>query len=314
MEFDIVSIGECMVEFYSDRSFQDTELFFKSYGGDTLNVLAAATRLGSRTGCITRIGEDHFAPFLLQNMLRERINLSMVKVIPQRKNGIYFISEFEGDGLDLAYYRDNSAAATISVDDLETEYISAARYLYVSGIGQAISNSSRGAVLEACRLVKVNKTGMVSYSPHYNANLWSEEEARKAFQEVLPYIDILFFEHPYDAMIITGVTSPDELIKDLWQQGIRVIALYSPQKECIVGERHSGMIGAVGAYSPEQVVGSFGSKEAFIGAFLHGLSRGFDVFEAARLGNITAGLKMAGRGSIASLPVSEDVYKIFGAA
>ncbi|MCL6472620.1 MAG: sugar kinase [Firmicutes bacterium] len=313
-EFDIVSIGECMVEFYSDKSFVEADLFHKSYGGDTLNTLVAASRLGSRTGYLTRVGEDDFAPFLLQGWLNERIDLSLVKIIPGLKNGVYFVSAFEGGGYDYAYYSQGSAASTLSVDDIDTEYLAAARYLFITGISQGISNSCRDAVFEACRLVKENKTGDVSYAPNFRAHLWSIEEAKKAFQEVLPFIDIIFLEHPFESGKIVGIEDPEELIRALWQQGIRVVALNLGRDGHIIGERHSGVIGKVEALKVDKVVDKTGAADAFCGAFLHGLARGFDIFLAAQLGSIMAGLKMTGRGSIASMPGHDDVYRVFEAA
>ncbi|HZD60677.1 MAG TPA: sugar kinase [Anaerolineae bacterium] len=313
-EFDIISIGECMVELYSDRPLADSEKFNKSYGGDTISVLVAASRLGSRTGYITRVGEDPFAPYLLQSWLDEIIDISLVRITPGRKNGIYFISAFEGGGSELSYYREGSAAATLSVDDLETEYLSAAKYLHISGVSQAVSDSCRRTVYEASRLVKENKTGLVSYSPHLKFGLWSVDEAKIAFHEVLPYIDILFIEYPSESRDLNGDTSPEALIRALWQQGIRIAVLKLEDRSCIAGERHSGVIGEVEAFSAGKVVDETGASDIFTGAFLHGLARGFDIFQAARLGNIMAGLKLTGRGSIASMPSHDDVYRVFEAA
>lgn len=314
-EFDIISVGECLVEFYCDENFLDAQIFHKSLGGDTLNVLVAASRLGSRTGYITRIGEDHFAPYLLQRLLNERIDLSMIKVTPGYKNGIYFVSVFDGGGQDYISYREGSAASILSADDLEASYLSAASYLYVSGVTQAISGSSRNAVYEACRLIDENKTGFVSYDPYFRSELWPDEEtAKAAFQEILPYTDVLFLKHPFESEQLTGISDTEQLIEALWRQGVRVVALKLGGRGCIVGERQSGDIGSVEAIKIDKVIDRNGAGDAFCGAFLHGLTRGFDIFQSARIANITAGLKMAGRGTITSLPSGRDVYRIFEAA
>lgn len=313
-EFDIVSIGECLVELYSEKSFADTEIFRKDYGGDTITVLVAASRLGSRTGYITRVGEDHFAPFLLQGWLNERIDLSLVKVIPGLKNGVCFDSAFSGGGHNTAYYREGSAASTLSVDDIKTEYVAAGKCLHVSGVSQALSMSSRDMVYEACRLVKENKTGEVSYDPHYRSGLWPVQEAKVAFQEILPFVDILFLKHPFESEELIGIEDPDALIKALWQQGVRVVALKTGKQGCIVGERHSRVIGRVEAFNAGGVVDRTGSGDVFCGAFLHGITRGYDIFQAAWLGNIMAALKMRRHGTIAALPKHNDVYQVFEAA
>ncbi len=312
-EFDIVSIGECMVEFYSDKPFMDAEMFYKSYGGDTINLLVAASRLGSRTGYITKVGEDNFAPYFLQGWLNERIDLSLVKVIPGLKNGVYFAAAYDDEGYESAFYRKGSAATTLSVDDINTEYIAAARYFHASGISQAISKSCRSAVYEACRLVAENKTGEVSYNPHYRPDMWSAKEAQSAFQELLPFIDILFLKHPFEPENLFGIADPEKVIRALWQQGVRIVALKVGKKGCIIGEKHSGLIGGVDALKVSKVVDRTGAGDTFAGAFLHGLARKMDVFQAAWLGNIMAGLKTTGHGAIASMPHHDNVYQIFEA-
>jgi len=316
IEFDIISIGESLVEFFSDRPFVDAESFSKSYGGDAINVLVAASRLGSKTGYITRVGEDHFTPFLLQSWINERIDLSLVKVIEGRKNGVYFASSFAGGGRNLAYYREGSAASTISTDDINTEYLATGRFIHVSGVGQAISESCREAIFEIARLVKENKTGEVSYDPHLRSGVFSNQQAKKAFHEVLPYIDILFLEHPFESEILTGISDPDELIKALWQQGVKIVVLKQNEFGYFAGERHSKVIDTVGFFKgkDKEVINGISIGDAFAGAFLHGLARGFDVFQASKLGNITAGLKAEGLGSVASLPFYDDVYRAFEAA
>jgi len=318
IEFDIISIGECLVEFFSDRPFVDAESFSKSYGGDAINVLVSASRLGSKTGYITRVGEDHFTPFLLQSWINEKIDLSLVKVIEDRKNGVYFASSFEGGGHNLAYYREESAATTISTDDIKTEYLATGRFFHVSGVGQAISESCREAVFEVSRLVKENRTGEVSYDPHLRSGIFSDRQAEKAFHEVLPYVDILFLEHPFESEVLTGIRDPEELIRALWLQGVRIVVLKQNELGYFAGERHSKIVDAVEPAKDEgsvkEPISGIGVGDAFAGAFLHGLARGYDIFQAIKLGNITAGLKSAGLGAVSSLPSHDDVYRTFEAA
>ncbi len=57
---EIVSIGECMIELFSDQPLDEAETFQRSLAGDSLNILVAAARLGSTTGYITRVGRDPF--------------------------------------------------------------------------------------------------------------------------------------------------------------------------------------------------------------------------------------------------------------
>ena len=57
---DMVTIGECMIELFSDKPIESAVTFERSLAGDTFNILVAAGRLGTTTGHITRLGDDPF--------------------------------------------------------------------------------------------------------------------------------------------------------------------------------------------------------------------------------------------------------------
>src|SRR3972149_3705804 len=120
---DLVSLGECMVEFSGQGTLAESTRFAKSYGGDALNCLVAAARLGSRTGFITRVGADPFKDYLLGEWGREGIDLSQVKVI-DGYNGIYFISLQQLGQREFFYYRQGSAASRLTPTDVKEDFIS----------------------------------------------------------------------------------------------------------------------------------------------------------------------------------------------
>ena len=63
----------------------------------------------------------------------------------------------------------------------------------------------------------------------------------------------------------------------------------------------------VPALTVPHAVDTTGAGDAFNGAFLHGLVENMPPLEAARLGVVMAGLKVQGRGAIASLPEKSEV-------
>ena len=134
---DIISLGECMVELHSEEPIARAGSFHKAYGGDALNTLVAAARLGAGTGFVTRVGDDPFAPFLLEAWRAEGIDVSHARLV-EGFNGLYFISLLPGGEREFTYYRHGSAASTMTPADLDPAYIGGARVLHVSGISQAI--------------------------------------------------------------------------------------------------------------------------------------------------------------------------------
>ena len=50
---DMLSIGESMIELFSEEPMDRAETFTRSVAGDSLNIIVAASRLGTSTAYIT---------------------------------------------------------------------------------------------------------------------------------------------------------------------------------------------------------------------------------------------------------------------
>ncbi len=295
---DLISLGECMVEFHCDGSISGAQQFYKAYGGDTLNTAVAAARLGSRTGFISKFGDDPFAPYLRGEITREGVDLTACPTV-QGFNGLYLISIGERGEREFTYYRAGSAASTLKPEDLDPDYIRNARLLHASGISQAISRSCREAVFRAFEIAR--EAGVrTSYDPNYRSKLWSREEAREAFEEILPLTDIFLPSCPEESLQLMQTADP--LAIDSWvrERGVRIVVIKEGEAGCVVVEE--GVAQRVNAPRDIKPVDTSGAGDAFNGGLLHGFLNGLKPLEAAQLGVTTAALKIRGRGAVRSLP------------
>jgi 2-dehydro-3-deoxygluconokinase len=302
---DIISLGESMVELFSEEPIARARSFQKALGGDTQNMLVAAARLGASTGFITRVGDDPFAPFLLDTWRAEGIDVSHAKLV-EGFNAIYFISLLPGGEREFTYYRRGSAASTMTPTDLDPRYIGGARVLHVSGISQAISSSCRETVLAAVRVAR-ERGVLVSYDPNLRRKLWAAlDEARSAIQEVLPFTDVVLPSAPEEMTDLLDVHTAEEGIERLWAEGVGTVAVKLGERGCLLGQ--DGHLIAIPPFVPETVVDSTGAGDAFDGAFLHGLTSGLSPEAAARLAVVCAGLSLRSRGAIGGLPYRQEAY------
>lgn len=308
---DVISIGECMIELFAEEPLAEAPTFTKAFAGDAFNNIAAAQRMGSSTGFITRVGDDPFAPYLLRGWQGLGIDTSHCRVVPGF-NGIYFISLLSGGEREFTYYRKGSAPSTMEPDDLDEEYIASARILLVTGITQAISASARATALRAAQLARAHGVE-VAFDPNLRLKLWSLEEARQALAEILPYVTIALPGGPEESQTLLDLAQPQSIIEYFWQAGVETVALKWGMMGSWIGERQSGTIQLVPPLPGIAARDTTGAGDAFNGAFLHGLCRGMSPLDAARLGMISAALKVRGRGAVASLPSREEVYAIFEA-
>ena len=300
---DILSLGECMVEFFAKEPLADAERLQKAFAGDALNLLAAASRLGSSCGFISRVGNDPFRPFLLNGWDSLGIDTSHVKRVDGR-NGIYFISIYGHGEREFTYYRAGSAPSTMTPADLDPDYIAQAKVLHISGIAQAISESARATALAAARLAQ--EAGVrVSFDPNLRPALWPVAAARAAAEELLPYVDIALPSGPEESEQLFGISSAEDTAALMHRYGVETVAV--KQGEAGVLLSTAGNAQTIPAYTVPKVIDTTGAGDAFDGAFLHGFVQGMSPVAAAKLGVVMAGLKVRGRGAIASLPRKDEV-------
>lgn len=305
---DIIAIGESLIELSTSESLTTAKSLDKFYGGDTLTSLITALRLGSKVGFISCVGMDCFYDYFMSIWENEGLDTSQVKPI-KGANGLYMVSKLpDCSAKEFAYYRKKTAAANLSIDDISIDYIANASLLYSTGMTQSLSLSAREAVQKAFNIARENNV-LTAYAPNFSPLIWSEDEAREAFEEISELIDIVFINASSDAPIIMECISIDNEIKYLWDKGISTVIIKSIEEQgYYIG--YQGNISFVQYYN-DKIVDNTGAGDAFNGAVLHGIVSGMTPYKAVNLGSITAGLQMQNYGAIKSIPSKDDVYKIF---
>ncbi len=107
--FDIVAIGEAMLEF-NQTGEQGGRHYLQGYGGDTSNAVIAASRQGAKCAYASRLGDDDFGRMLLDLWLREHVDTAAVGIDPAAHTGAYFVRHDAG-GHSFNYLRAGSAAS-----------------------------------------------------------------------------------------------------------------------------------------------------------------------------------------------------------
>ncbi len=306
-DLDIISIGECMIEMFCEGPLATTDTYTRTFAGDTMNMLVAASRLGAKTGYVTHVGNDPFQEFLIEAWRSEGIDLRCATPL-DRPNGLYFISILPGGEREFTYYRAGSAASFLEPADIDPDYIGSAKVVYASGITQAISKSSRAAVLEAFRIAREHDV-VTAFDTNLRLGLWSLDDARAALDEIIPFVDILLPSAPEESAALFGTENAHEVIGRARERGVRMVAVKCGAEGAVLGVE--GEIHSVPAYIPENVSDTSGAGDVFNGGLLYGLTHGMSAVESARLGIVMAGLKVRGRGATYSIPSREEAFGVY---
>ena len=306
-KLDIITIGESLIELSTNSKMAIAGCLNKYYGGDALATAVSALRMGSRVGFITRIGDDPFKDYLLQSWQNEGLDVSQVKLSSEH-NGLYVIARPTINEKEIVYYRKKIAPSKLSLEDIDKEYIQNARILYATGITQSLSVSADEAVRYAFKVAK--ECGLTTaYDPNYYSAITTPDEARENFAKLSSDVDILFMNTNHDAVNILEVDSPENIIKRLWDNGIKTVVLKCKDKKGYY-TGYNGSITFTEFYTTE-FIDTTCCGDVFNGAFLHALTHGSNPFEATKFASIVAGMQAKGIGAIKSIPSKEEVYKIY---
>jgi len=300
---DIVCIGESLIELSADESLAYTNTLNKYFGGDTMATAVAASRLGAKVGYITVIGNDYLKDFLLDVCTCEGLDTSQIK-LTDGSNGLYFIARCQNGKKEFVYYRKKTAAISLCEDNISPDYIKNSKVIYSTGITQSLSISADEALKRAFKIAKENDL-KVAYDVNFSAEIWDIDEAKSAFEEIVPYVDILFVNLEHDIKPLYGSMSAELAIKTLWDKGVSIIVVRESNGTVSLG--YAGEIITKSQLNTDKVIDTTGSGDVFNGAFLYGIVNGYTPFEAMRLALIDTLYQVQGIGAIKSIPDKETV-------
>jgi 2-dehydro-3-deoxygluconokinase len=305
--FDLITIGESLIEFSTNQKLKDAECLHKYYGGDSLVVAVAAKRLNSNVGFITCLGNDAFKDFMLSSWENEGLDTQHVKIVDE-KNGLYMVSRTQGEEKEFIYYRKKIAPAKLSIDDIDEDYIKQAKIIYASGITQSLSINSRESVKKAFSIAKDNGI-LTAYDPNFTSLISTPQEAREYFDEILPFTDILFMSSKYDTKNIFEIDSLEKIMTYMSDNGVKITIIKSSENNgyYLNNQYNTTFI----PFYTNQTVDTTSSGDAFNGAFLHAYANSYTALEAAKIASIDAGLQAQGIGAIKSIPYAQEVYNIY---
>ncbi len=290
--FDIVAIGEPLYELNQ----QPDGRYLPGFGGDTLNVAIAASRLGAHSAYVTRLGSDYFGDELMALMIRERIDTSSVTRDMDAPTGLYFVTHGP-QGHVFTYRRKGSAASLMASADVAAAPVSATKFLHVSGISQAVSVSAAEAVSLAIDLAR-EAGASVSYDTNFRPRLWNAEDAWPVIRAAAARADILKTSAE-DSAALFGCSDPEEIARHFLDLGSKSVVVTLGAGGVLLADDQGTM--RMPAHAVD-AVDATGAGDAFTGAMLAELAAGRPMGDAVKFANAAAALSTLGYGAIAPLP------------
>ncbi len=271
-----------------------------TWGGDTSNVVLAASKLGLSCAYLSRVGEDPFGEGFLSLWEASGIRTDFVQKDSHHPTGLYFVSFHRGKHV-LSYYRKDSAAAHIDPGEFDLSVLSSVKILHLSGISLAISPEARDfgiSLMEAAR----ENGALVSFDTNYRPSLWNKEEARKLLEEIIPRNVHILATTDEEMESLGWGNNPEDLPTRL--PGPLYYLIKMGAKGAYVRGQEEGVF--LPSF-PVPVVDTVGAGDAFDAGFLRALLRSLPLTEAARYASAVAALVCTGQGPLEKQPTHDEV-------
>ncbi|WP_049292351.1 sugar kinase [Franconibacter helveticus] len=305
---DVITIGEAMAMFVATETGElaEVERFMKRVAGAELNVATGLARLGLKVSWVSRVGNDSFGRFVLQQLAKEGISTQGVTIDDRYPTGFQLKSKVE-DGTDptVEYFRKGSAASHLSTEDFNAPLFYSARHLHVSGVAAALSDTSLALLNHTVRMMKAEgKT--ISFDPNLRPVLWKSEA------EMVDKLNQLAFQADWvlpglkEGVILTGQTTPEGIADFYLERGVKAVVLKTGADGAWF-KTASGEQGAVAAVKVENVVDTVGAGDGFAVGVISALLEGKPLAQAVRRGNKIGSLAIQVPGDSEGLPTREQL-------
>jgi 2-dehydro-3-deoxygluconokinase len=234
MQYDLIAMGEAMVEF--NQTIAGEPNYLQGFGGDTSNAVIAAARAGARCGYVSAVGDDVFGRSLIDLWHVARMDTALIAIQSGAPTGLYFVTH-GAQGHEFSYRRAGSAAATMQINDAQREALKHTEWLHYSGISQAISENARQQCAAAARIARA-AGGKISFDSNLRLKLWSLEDAKLHMIPAIADCD-LFLPSLDDVVQLSGLSDPQAIVRWSLDLGAKQVVLKMGSEGVLVSKAAS---------------------------------------------------------------------------
>ncbi|WCK56569.1 sugar kinase [Aneurinibacillus sp. Ricciae_BoGa-3] len=302
---DVVTLGETMVLLTPNTNglMRYAQQFGRKFGGAESNVCIGLARLGHAASWVSRVGDDEFGRAMVSFIRGEGVDVSQVKTDPSAPTGLYFKEIRRENDVRVYYYRSSSAASCLHKDDISEDYIKQAKFLHVTGITPALSDSCFEAIFYAIEVARQHKVKIV-FDPNLRKKLWSEEKARETLLAIASKADIVL-PGVEEGEFMFGETQPDVIGKRFLELGAQLVVLKVGAKGSIAYTHEKKT--EVPGFKVDQVIDPVGAGDAFAAGFLSGQLDGLSLEGSLQRGNALGAMATMTYGDVEGLPDRQDL-------
>lgn len=302
---DIITLGESMWRLAPPGIGERLEAARSldiQVGGAESNAAIALSRLGQRVAWWSRLPATPLGRHVTTYIRSHGVDVSDVYWSSERL-GTYYI-EF-GSGVrptEVFYDRADSAASHMTPDDFPWEKLHQTRWLHLTGITPALSQSCLETVRRA--ITEARSAGIpISFDLNYRAKLWSPAAAAPILDELAGQSSLVIAADR-DVKTLFGLEGEDLLLRLHKRWNGANIVLTQGANGATAFDGQSTHHAAAFAVTPTPTT-RIGSGDSFDAGLIFALLEDKPLAEALRYGNAVAALKLTMSGDAALVTRAE---------
>ncbi|KTD35233.1 IolC/IolB transferase kinase protein [Legionella moravica] len=316
---DLICMGRVAVDLYAEQigsALKDAHSFRKYLGGCAGNIAVGTSRLGLKTMMFSCVGQDEMGAFLKQELSKEGVNTDLLYETAQHLTGLVLLGVKPPHDFPLIFYRNQCADMQLMPEQISKSALEQSKALLITGTGLSTA-SMRETTETVIQLARTAET-LVILDLDYRPVLWGltalgngetrycqSQEVSKAYQEVLPYCDLIVGTEEeiciaggYDDLstslnYIRSVSTAPVVIK-LGEQGASV-------------DFGGGIPVLKSRPFPVEVLNVLGAGDGFMSGLLSGLLQGKSWEEATASGNACGALVVTRHGCAPAIPFKDEL-------
>jgi 2-dehydro-3-deoxygluconokinase len=312
---EVVTLGECLASFVASDAgpLAEARGFTRHIAGAEANVAVGLARLGHEVAYIGRVGRDGFGTAIVRALRAEGIDTRHVAVDHGARTGVMFRERRVLGAMDVVYHRAGSAGSRVTAEDVERAVadgvFGGARWLHLTGITPALSESARAATTRALAASR-DAGATISLDINLRRRLWSDDEAAPVIRDLASRVDVVLGST--DELALAADVDPETPPEDV----VEAVAAIGPAT-VVAKLGRDGALGREGQQSVAepsvpvaQVIDPVGAGDAFCAGFIAGRLDGVDLATALRMGNACGALAVAASGDQSGLPDRDELARL----
>ena len=320
---DVITLGRSSVDLYGQQiggRLEDMRTFAKYVGGCPTNIAIGSSRLGLRSGVITRVGNDHMGRYIREQLIAEGVDVAGVIVDNDRLTALVILGIRDRDNFPLIFYRNDCADMALNEEDIDAEFIRSSRSILLTGTHLS-TDSTFAASRCAIELALVCGTRII-LDVDYRPVLWgltspelgenrfvADDSVTARLQSVIKHCDLIVGTEE-ELHILGGTRDTIAALRAIRRLSRAQIVFKRGPLGCTVfdGDIPDCVDDGIGGVGFEiDVFNILGAGDAFLSGFLRGWLRDMPLAECCRLGNACGAIVVSRHGCAPASPSWDEL-------